>query len=75
LPTNVVEKIRTCVSGRSRLVSRAPVEWRTVGALLRDLRGTSVVSAKARNTIGPEASRSLLRHFTEVGVADSETGS
>lgn len=62
LPVSVIERLRATVTGRSRIVSRAPVEWKSIQALVRDLRGTSRESMKARNAFGPEATKALLSH-------------
>lgn len=63
LPLSIIDRLRATVNGKSRMVSRAPVEWKSIGALLRDLRGTGVSLLKVRNSFGPEAAKGLLAHM------------
>lgn len=66
LPANVVERIRTTVTGRSRVVSRAPVEWKSMGLLIKDLELPGQAGLKARNNFGTESARAVMGLFANM---------
>jgi hypothetical protein len=64
LPLPLIERLRATVTGKSRMVSRVPAEWRTIGSLFRDIRGSGISVLKARNSFGQEITKILLERVS-----------
>lgn len=56
-PQMLVEKLRSLISGRRRMVSGNPVQWRTIGEALK----STEHNVRSRQAFGPEG----YRHFRE----------
>lgn len=58
-PSALIEKLRSLVTGKSRLVAGHPVEWKSIGAALKDVR----VNPRSRQAFGPEGVRLFRDRF------------
>lgn len=60
-PPQLIEKLRTLVTGRTATRDRKTVEWKTIGRALVDTRR----EVRSRQVFGPEGSRLLRERFGE----------
>lgn len=60
LPLRLIEKIRELVNGESRVLDKAPITWRTLGAAYSDIR----MHPRSRQRFGPE----VVKEFEELCV-------
>jgi superfamily I DNA/RNA helicase len=58
-PTILIEKLRNLVSGKGRVVSGTPVEWKTIAKALKD----TSTNVRSRQVFGPEGFRLLRERF------------
>jgi len=58
-PAILIEKLRGLVSGKSRVVSGNPAEWKCIGDALRD----TMDNVRSRQVFGPEGIRMLRERF------------
>lgn len=61
-PAALIEKLRLLVTGKSRLVNGHPVEWKSIGAAMKDVR----VNPRSRQAFGPEGVRLFRARFDEL---------
>jgi hypothetical protein len=59
-PSQLIEKLRNLVTGRSATRNRSTVEWTTIGRALAD----TAKDVKSRQTFGPEGVRLLRERFS-----------
>lgn len=62
-PAILIDKLRSLVTGKSRVVSGNPAEWKTIGAALKDINS----NVRSRQVFGPEGLRLFRERFTSFG--------
>ena len=55
----LIEKLRSLVTGKNRVVAGHPVEWKSIGAALKDVR----VNPRSRQAFGPEGVKLFRERF------------
>ena len=58
-PAILIEKLRSLITGRSRVISGNPTEWKTIGQALRDTSS----NVRSRQVFGPEGYRLFRQRF------------
>lgn len=66
LPLALIQRIRECVSGKSVTRNGVPVEWRTIGDLLRDV----ATNPRSRQAFGTETVNLLRQHVLPMAQAE-----